>query len=334
MRTTLECGQFPKSIGLLLTDSFGFDQLVFDLSPGHFVKLVNRTANGFKLRGITVCLLDHHFENFPMVNFDQEAIHSHGFQNFLHDSQDFRVRDHGVIFASDVEIALVKLSESALVDCGLIPSINFSNMESLYFLDIGVVGHEPGEGNSEIVSQTALLATLVLQIVDKFGVFSVFTSENLFEFKDRSVNLDPTMLLKNFNNCINDFPPNGHLVRVVITSAFGGFDFETKLSCLGLGGFCLVSLTSLLLFLCILLGIYLRLCSLFDLCSFLQFTKSIFALSEDIEFVSRSAHLQNIKYRVHSNSSEYIEHIKENDIINLTKFLWPNTTPKSMWFLL
>lgn len=87
-----------------------------------------------------------------MVDLDQEIIYAKSFQNLLHDSQYFCIRNHSVIFASDVKIALIELSEPALGDSWLVSSVDFPDVEPFDFLNVGVVGHETGERNSQIIS--------------------------------------------------------------------------------------------------------------------------------------------------------------------------------------
>lgn len=145
-------GQFAQNIGLLVSDTFCLYQLLPDLCPWLLIQFIYRTANSFELVRFTIRLLDHHFEYFSVVDLDQKARHSDSFQDLLHDGQHLGIWNHRIIFASNIEIALVELSEPALIYCGLISPVYFPDVESLYFLDIRIVGHEPGEGYSQIVS--------------------------------------------------------------------------------------------------------------------------------------------------------------------------------------
>jgi hypothetical protein len=91
---------------------------------------------------------------------------------------------------------LIELSEPSLSDGGLISSVDFTNMEAFYLLDIGIVGHKSGKRNSQVVSKSAFLTALVLEIVDKFRILSVFASQDFFEFKNWSIYLNCTVLFE------------------------------------------------------------------------------------------------------------------------------------------
>jgi hypothetical protein len=47
-------------------------------------------------------------------------------------------------------------------------------VEPFDLLDVGIVGHESGEGYSEVVAEGTLFSSLILEIIDKFRVLSVF----------------------------------------------------------------------------------------------------------------------------------------------------------------
>lgn len=83
-----------------------------------------------------------------MVNLHHKLIHAHSLQYLLHDGQNFGIRNHKIVLSRNVEIALVKLSKSAFVHGGLVPSINLPDMESLNLLNISIISHESCEGHS------------------------------------------------------------------------------------------------------------------------------------------------------------------------------------------
>ena len=99
-------------------------------------------------------------------------------------------------------------------------------MESFDVLDIGVIGHEPSEGDGEIITKRALLSSLIFKIIDQLGVFSILASENLLEFENRGINLHSSVLLEDVSNHVNDLSSDSHLVGVEISSSFWWFHFK------------------------------------------------------------------------------------------------------------
>lgn len=61
---------------------------------------------------------------------------------------------------------------------------------------------------------------MVLQIVDQLRVFSVFSGEDLLQLEDWSVDFHSSVLLEDVRNGIDDLPPYGHLIRIVIPGSF------------------------------------------------------------------------------------------------------------------
>lgn len=58
--------------------------------------------------------------------------------------------------------------------------------------------------DGEIVSERTQLPSLILQIVNQLGIFSVFPRENLLELEDRRVDGDSTVSLEDFGNLSED----------------------------------------------------------------------------------------------------------------------------------
>ena len=58
--------------------------------------------------------------------------------------------------------------------------------------------------DGEIVSERTQLPSLILQIVNQLGIFSVFPRENLLEFEDRRVDGDSTVSLEDVGNLSED----------------------------------------------------------------------------------------------------------------------------------
>ena len=61
---------------------------------------------------------------------------------------------------------------------------------------------------------------MILKIINKFRVLTIFSSKNFLQLKYWSIKLKSTMLPKNLNYCINNFSSNGHFFRWIISSTF------------------------------------------------------------------------------------------------------------------
>ncbi len=99
-------------------------------------------------------------------------------------------------------------------------------MESLDFWNVSVHCHESCKWDCQVVSEGTFLSSLILKVINKFWVFTILSSQNILELKNWSINLYTTMFLENFDDCIDDFSSDGHLVRVVISGTFGALNFK------------------------------------------------------------------------------------------------------------
>ena len=102
-------------------------------------------------------------------------------------------------------------------------------MEPFYFLNIGVVGHEPCEGYGQIVSQRTDLTSLILQIIYQLRILTVFACQNFLQLKYGSVDLDSSMLFEYIGYSVDHLSSDGHLVRVEVTSTLGRLHLEFDL---------------------------------------------------------------------------------------------------------
>ncbi len=62
----------------------------------------------------------------------------------MHNLNDLCIWQHGIIGACNVEVALVELSEPALVHRGLVSTVHLRDVEPLYLVD-SFQSHVPGE---------------------------------------------------------------------------------------------------------------------------------------------------------------------------------------------
>ncbi len=88
-----------------------------------------------------------------MVDLDSELADIESLQDFTDDRKHLRVRDHEGIVPSNIEIALIELSESTFVHLRLITSVYFRHMEALNLLNT-LSSDVTCERNSEIISQS------------------------------------------------------------------------------------------------------------------------------------------------------------------------------------
>lgn len=136
------------------------------------------------------------------------------------------IRNHCVIFSSNIKITLVELSVSSFCHCWLVSSIYLTDVKSFNFLNVSVHSHEPCKRHSQVISQRTFLSTLIFKIINKLGILSIFSCQNFFEFKYWCVDLDSSMLFENLNNSIDDFSSNSHLIRKVIFCSFRCLNLE------------------------------------------------------------------------------------------------------------
>jgi hypothetical protein len=128
------------------------DELLLDLFPGLLVKFVDGGTNGLELSLLTATQLNHGVQELPVVDFEHEVAYSQFADDLSHYLHDFCVWDHEAISSSNIEIALVELSESALVHLRVVSSVNFGDVESF---DAGkvLVRNISSEWDSQIVSE-------------------------------------------------------------------------------------------------------------------------------------------------------------------------------------
>lgn len=99
-------------------------------------------------------------------------------------------------------------------------------MEPFNFLDVGIVGHETSKWHRQIISQTAFLTSLVLQVINQFAILAVLPCQHLLQLKNRCVYLYSSMLSKNAADCVDDFTAHSHLIRVEIPGSLGRLDLK------------------------------------------------------------------------------------------------------------
>lgn len=153
------------------------------------------------------------------------------FKNFLHDSKYFSIRNHAIIVACDVKIALIKLTKPPFCDCWLISSVNFTNMKSFNFFNVSIHGHEPSKRYCQVVSERTLFTSLIIQIIYQFRVFSILPHQYAFKFKNWGVNFNSSVSLENLNNLINYISSDCSLSWMKISSSFWTFQFHSFIFC-------------------------------------------------------------------------------------------------------
>ena len=145
-----------------------------------------------------------------MIDLDHELADFKSFEDFADDREYLRIGDHESIVSSNIEIALIELSESTLIHLRLITSINFGNMEALNLLN-ALGSNVTSERHGEIVPECKQLSTLVLQIIDKLAILTILASQSLFQFKNWRVNLTCTVLVEYPLNFVEGVFTDGHL---------------------------------------------------------------------------------------------------------------------------
>ena len=142
---------------------------------------------------------------------------------------------------------LIKLSISASTHWRIVPSIHFCN---LIPFDTGDLAHgnKTGKRNSQIIAHGKNFSSLIFQVINEFGIFTIFASQNFlenrstkinqlcfliqvhgsthFQFEYWCVNSFRSMFLEYFHNFVEDFPSNCHLVGQVVSCTLGGFEDE------------------------------------------------------------------------------------------------------------
>lgn len=86
-----------------------------------------------------------------MVDLNNEVLDVQSLQNLLHNRNDFGIWNHRIILSSDIQITLVKLSESSFSHDRLVPPVYLADVESFNFLYVRIVCHESSKWNSQVV---------------------------------------------------------------------------------------------------------------------------------------------------------------------------------------
>lgn len=120
------------------------------------------------------------------------------------DLEDFGIRNHGVVGACNVEIALVELPHAALGHGRLVAAVHLGNLVALEALHTRVHGEPSCERDSKIVAQRAKLPALILQVINEFRVLSIFAAQNLLEFEDGCVECGGSVALKDVGHGLEE----------------------------------------------------------------------------------------------------------------------------------
>ena len=163
-----------------------------------------------------------------MVHLDCELADFKSFQDFTDDREYLRIGDHQGIVSSNIKITLVKFSESALAHLRLIASVNFCNVEALDLLN--ALGSDvTSERNCKVISEGKQLSSLILKIIDKLAVLTVFSSQSLLQFKDRGIDLTCSMFMENSLNFVEGLLTDSHLQWCHVARTFGALGQTTFL---------------------------------------------------------------------------------------------------------
>jgi hypothetical protein len=127
-----ELDESVQLVGHLFGKALLSNQLFLDLLPWFFVKFVDARADGFELAFLAARKLHHRVQKLPMIHLNLEVADVKSLENLLNNGEHLSVRDHQRVVSSDIEIALVELSETAFAHLRLITSVDLSNVEALY----------------------------------------------------------------------------------------------------------------------------------------------------------------------------------------------------------
>lgn len=87
-------------------------------------------------------------------------------------------------------------------------------MVPLDVLDIAVHGKPTRKRHSQVISQGAVLASLVGQVVDELAVLAIFASQDILELENGCVDGDATVTLEDFGDRTEDLVTNDHVLAL------------------------------------------------------------------------------------------------------------------------
>ena len=238
--------QFPSSlpdhVGFDLICHLSFETLLFDhflahISPGHLIQFVDGTGDGTELLCGHPADLEDTIEDLPVVGLDAiAALPAKLLKHFGDDSQDLRIRNHGVESTGNIKVTLVKFPHATLAHGGLVPTVDLGNVVTLNTADIGVHSEPPGKRNGQIVAKRTDLPALILEVVDEFRVLTVFTGQDLAQFENGGVQGCPAMALEDIGDGVENAITEESVGARPILGALGGLEIEIILIILGHGG--------------------------------------------------------------------------------------------------
>jgi hypothetical protein len=103
-----------------------------------------------------------------VVDLNRVRVPLEGVEHVGRNLEDLGVRNHSVVGASNVEIALVEFPHATFGHCRLVATIHLGDLVAFEALHTRVHGEPTRERDSKIVTQRAEFTTLVLQVVDEF----------------------------------------------------------------------------------------------------------------------------------------------------------------------
>ena len=87
-------------------------------------------------------------------------------------------------------------------------------MVSLDVLDITVHGEPTRKGHSQVISQRAVLASLVGQVVDQLAVLAIFAGQDVLQLEYGGIDGDASVALENFGDRTEDLVTNDHVLAL------------------------------------------------------------------------------------------------------------------------
>lgn len=224
-RLTLETDVLADTVRDGAVEALLLGHLLAHIGPGELVELVDRRRDGTRLLSGHAGELKDAVEDLAVVELDGVLWDLERIQRLAEDVQDLGVGNHGVVGAGNVKVALVELAHAALAHHGLVAAVYFCDVVALHVGE-AVHGDVARKGDREVVAQRALLAALVVQVVDQLRVLAVLARQDVAELKHGRVNRLRTVLGKDALERRKDPFPQQSGRRLVVQRALRHLELE------------------------------------------------------------------------------------------------------------
>mmetsp|Transcript_43604 Transcript_43604/g.113582 ORF Transcript_43604/g.113582 Transcript_43604/m.113582 type:complete len:302 (+) Transcript_43604:1330-2235(+) len=216
-------------VGNFLIKALFVHHLGLDRLPRLLVKLVNSRADRPEFISRNAGNIEHSIEKTPVIDLHLVRADGHTLENLAHHREHLRIGNHHTIVSSNIQIALIKLSEPSSAHRRVVTAVHASDVVAF---DGGDAIHrdKTSERHGQVIAKREELSALVGKVINELGIFTVLAGQCFFSLKNRGVDGHRTVLFEDIRDYFEHLFAHSHLLGVEITRTLGDLRLSPQIS--------------------------------------------------------------------------------------------------------